>query len=741
MNSDEPSHGDWITPRRFAALLAVLVCVSWPGILLGMQTFVYRDFGYYCVPVAGYLKECFWHGHLPLWNPLSYSGEPFLAQWNTQVLYPPVLFYLLLPLPWSLNVFCVLHLFLGGLGMFRLAREWTQSSFGAAMAGIIFAFSGLVMGSLLWPATIPALAWMPWVIRFTARGWHEGGRTLAMAAITGALQMLSGGVEVVLLTWVLLGALAVTEFISAKASRTKILLRFAVIVLLISGLSAAQLLPFLDFLKSSQRQGNFYAADSSMPATGWANFLIPLFACDQTDGVFFQVGQYWINSYYTGIITVGLAVFALLRRPSARVWLPGILSVFCIVLAVGNATPLYHWICAHVNIIGIIRFPVKFVILPIFALPLMAAYALAEKPGTIGQKIAPPGKVWLFLWLATIALIASCFFWLHPANDNDAAIRSNEIIRLIFFTAIVLGLFAMGKITRSKLRYGIQTLVLLLVWLDLAHSVPLPPRVNPNAFQPNMTRPLPAPQFGASRAAIHADVLRQMTFATLPDPTQNFLSHRFGMFCNCNLLDDIPKCDGFFAMDLKEHDLLSGDLSEPLLDFLGASEALTVRSGVLEWTPRSTFMPLLTGGQIPRFAGDEATLAALANTNFNPRTEVYLPLEAKNLISFSNTAVVKVSPGKISAQEIDASVDASAPAILVAAQSYYHPWHAFIDGKPTALWRANYAFQALAVPAGAHEVRLVYEDWNFRIGALISLATFVGLVIFYWLSPSGPIKK
>jgi hypothetical protein len=96
----------------------------------------------------------------PLWNPLNNCGQPFLAEWNTQVLYPPALLYVLLPLPWSLNVFCLLHLFLGGLGMFFLTRHWTQNSFGAAVAGVVFAFSGPALSSVLWPATIAGLGWM-----------------------------------------------------------------------------------------------------------------------------------------------------------------------------------------------------------------------------------------------------------------------------------------------------------------------------------------------------------------------------------------------------------------------------------------------------------------------------------------------------------------------------------------------------------------------------------------------------
>ena len=43
--------------------------------------------------------------------------------------------------------------------------------------------------------------------------------------------------------------------------------------------------------------------------------------------------------------------------------------------------------------------------------------------------------------------------------------------------------------------------------------------------------------------------------------------------------------------------------------------------------------------------------------------------------------------------------------------------------QPIPLLRANHAFQAIEVPAGRHEVRLVYEDRLFYYGARISLLT------------------
>jgi uncharacterized membrane protein YfhO len=64
--------------------------------------------------------------------------------------------------------------------------------------------------------------------------------------------------------------------------------------------------------------------------------------------------------------------------------------------------------------------------------------------------------------------------------------------------------------------------------------------------------------------------------------------------------------------------------------------------------------------------------------------------------------------------------------MVVVAQAYYHPWHAYVDGKRAPLWRANHAFQALEVPAGKHQIRLVYEDRSFIYGCIISLGCLLG---------------
>jgi Bacterial membrane protein YfhO len=736
----ESENDDWLSARRFAVLLALLVLVTYPQVVLGLQTFVYRDFGIFSYPLAQYFRESFWRGEIPLWNPLNNCGVPFLAQWNTQVLYPPSLFYLLLPLSWSLGVFCLLHLFWGGLGMFLLARDWSKNSLAAAFAGIVFAFNGLMLNSLIWPATVAALGWMPWVVRFVEQARCEGGKKIGVAAIIGALQMLTGGTEVVLLTWIFLGTLALRSFLRGEIPRVKMLLRLAAVVLLVSGLCAAQLLPFFDLLKSSRQQQDISAATWPMPVTGLANFFVPLFHCHSYQGIFTQDNQFWTNSYYIGVAAVVLAIGAVCLMSDGRIrWLAA-LALFCLVLAVGEATPVYGWLSRHISIIGMMRFPIKFVILPVFVLPLLASLMLAKKIIRTEKKFHP--LILIFIWFVVVAGIFGILGWCwhsEPPGADRTTTLTNGLMRIFFFTAMTDVWLLANSLPAFKPRWLWPLLFLLLAWLDLFQQMPLPQTVNRAVYQRQFPRTLPAPQFGLSRAWVASGVRDTFYHAMLSDASTDYLGRRFALLANCNLLENAPKCDGFYPLYLTDYAVLFYNFyrddqpAEPLFDFLGVSQVFDRQTNQLTWTPRTSFLPLLTCGQKPLFADDFSTLQSLTNAGFHPDREVFLSPEAKPFITVSNVVAAKISAAHYAAQKIEAEVTSVAPTMLVAAQIYYHPWHAYVDGKRVPLWRANYAFQALEIPAGSHHVKLVYEDRKFYLGAIISLATLAGCVIFFCL--------
>ena len=128
------------------------------------------------------------------------------------------------------------------------------------------------------------------------------------------------------------------------------------------------------------------------------------------------------------------------------------------------------------------------------------------------------------------------------------------------------------------------------------------------------------------------------------------------------------------------------------------------------------------GGQQPVFLNPTETLHALASPTFDPRHTVYLPLEARNQIAAKSSQLKTVS-SSFSAQRLSIQFKADSPALLVVAQSFFPAWHASLDGHPVIIWPANYAFQAVAVPAGNHALVLVYRDGFFYTGAAISAVT------------------
>jgi hypothetical protein len=239
----------WFSPSRFAAMLALAVFAAFPGVLLGWEAFVFRDFGIFAHPVAQYYRDSFWQAELPLWNPLSSCGVPFAAQWTTMVFYPLSLFYLLLPLSWSLGVFGLLHLYWGGLGMYFLARRWTKHELGASVAGLSFAFSGLSLSCLMWPNYLVVLGWMPWVVLLVERAWQEGGRRLVWAVGASSLQMLGGTPELILFTWIIVGVCWLGQTMTGPASPRIKAGRLGLIILLTAGVTAIQLLPFFELFR------------------------------------------------------------------------------------------------------------------------------------------------------------------------------------------------------------------------------------------------------------------------------------------------------------------------------------------------------------------------------------------------------------------------------------------------------------------------------------------------------------
>jgi hypothetical protein len=794
---------DWFTPRRFGILLALLIFAAFPHVLLGVQTFVVRDYGFFAYPLAHFQRECFRHGELPLWDPYNNCGVPFLAQWNTMPLYPPSLIYLLLPLPWSLSFFCLLHLWFAGFGMFFLARRWTGlrhaevssvfdvcnarpvsahpsgneatatqagNSFAAAFAGVAFAFNGLTLNLLMWPSHIATLSWMPWVVLAVELAWREGGQKIILAAFAGALQMLAGGPEIIFLTWILLLALWVQQFIAGgndasspafsatgtSQPRVSMFWRFPLVVTLVISLAAVQLLPFLDLAAHSQRSAGYADTRWSMPGWGWANFLVPMaFGRTWTEGVFFQNGQYWTSSYYLGISALWLALLAVWTVRERRVWLLGAVAMVALIFALGENTFVYPALRKIIPQLSLMTYPIKYVIFVALLAPLLAALALAHQQNLRSEEKSAFNKRLVLVGAILLALIAGILFWVRqfpfPTDDVHATLL-NGLSRAAFLILTGALLFVLTRENAPGLRRIAPLILIFAAWLDVfTHEPAQNPTVPPSVYELNLARTklamIPQPALGESRAMVTPAAAMDFIRFALSDPKNNYLAKRLGYCANCNLLDAVPKVDGFFSLLPRESDglisLLYGATNAnfpKLNDFLGISQ-ITAPDEFFHWQPRRTFLPLVTAGQKPVFLDDPGTLRALAQPDFDGGKMVFLPPEAKSLVTVTNQTAARVLSSQFKAQRADIEVEASEPSLVVVAQTWYHNWRAYVDGRPAPLLRANHAFQAIQVPAGRHYIRLAYEDMAFQFGAAVSICMAVNCFILLYLLRKHQLRR
>ncbi len=773
---------EWFTAGRFAVILGLLIFGMFPEVVLGIGTFFHRDYGIFGYPLAHYYRESFWRGELPLWNPLNNCGLPFLAQWNTQVLYPPALFYLLLPLSWSLGVFCLGHLFLGGLGMYALARHWVGNRLAAAVAGTAYALNGFTWHCLMWPNNISALGWLPLVILAVDRAWREGGRRIAVAALAGGVQMLTGAPEVILLTWILIGLLWLAEVVPAmfgglfhparhlgQAPQTeqvneaavaprpegeaispaqppgfcRMAGRLGLVVLAVAGLAAAQLLPFMDLALHSQRDANYGGADWSMPCTGWANLLVPLFECFRSHyGVFVQFDQYWANSYYVGIGVIALALVAAWQVRQRRIRVLLLVAGVSLILALGDDGHLFTWLKKLIPQLGLMRFPIKFVLPVVFILPLLAGYGFAWCRSLPAPAQSRGRRSLLLISVILLALLAviGWFAYRYPAPREEWALTvRNALERAVFLGVIVGMVLGFPWAERFRHRWWLGVALLFTLALDIhTHAPNLQPTAPRSIYTPGLIRAHgkfdPPLQHGVARAMESDAAVRKMYFRSLTTPVEDYLGRRLALHSNCNLLDDFPKLNGFYSLFLKEADRVNllfhartnaNIPVEPFLDFLNVAH-VTARGEITEWTRRPGFMSLATIGQQPIFADPETTFQALTNAAVDFRRVVYLPRDAQAAFRPGRPTEARIHSSRFSAHRVRLETEATDATVVVVAQNYYHPWKAYVDGAATPLWRANYAYQALAVPAGRHRIELVYEDRLFWAGAAISGLSLAG---------------
>ena len=215
-------------------------------------------------------------GEFPLWMPFENTGFPLLADGTSSLLYPGKAIFLLrsISFPARYGWYLALHVLLAAGGSYALARTLGANRWGATLAAISYAFGGSVLFQVCNVIYLISAAWLPWALRCV---WKmnqtrpRAGNTI-YASICCSMMILGGDPQMVyhvgLIAAMTTLAFTVRNFRVTRLQFTQRAGQLLLLVVMTTALSAAQLLPTMEWAGYSDRTNtdvpmNVYDGDFS----------------------------------------------------------------------------------------------------------------------------------------------------------------------------------------------------------------------------------------------------------------------------------------------------------------------------------------------------------------------------------------------------------------------------------------------------------------------------------------------
>jgi len=417
------------------ALLATAILLFFAPYLLAGKILMLRGLFCFYYPRFMFYREGMSQGVIPLWNPYTGCGEPFLADIESQVLYPLNLLYLLLPVGAGTIIMVMLHLFIAGAGIYSLCRTWNVSRAGALFASLVFSFSTAFVSKIEFLSMFESIAWLPLIIALFA-AWEKKRSAVHLAGGTCAiaLQIFAGYVEIV---WYTALCLALYTFCAGIAARVRLktwrpllssCAALGVIFTLGALLAAAQVLPTWEAMSLSANRGAAVDPElfrSSLHPLSIFSFLIPsIYGIPGWGGKYWapRINEYWLGAHYVGIIPLlvigaGIVPYLTRRRQTASAGGPrqtaavvflAAAAIVSFVYALGEYTPFFDVVWRLFPPIQRFRWPPKILIVTTLSISCLAGICFDVIGRDRSSEVRPRTNSGMLLRGTAIALALSC---------------------------------------------------------------------------------------------------------------------------------------------------------------------------------------------------------------------------------------------------------------------------------------------------------------------------------------------
>lgn len=658
------------------------------------------DFRGVQLPLITFLSDELRHGRFPLWNPYDYCGYPVFANIEACFFHPLVLLsaflaaHFPLDLPKLLEWTVVLQLWFAGVCAYHLLRAMGSGRAGSWAGAIIFQTGGYFASRAEHIGAEMAVAWMPlawlavWRIaeagrqgRFSRRWFAALSAALGMAILGGFPQPTLAVFASAAMFAVVLAALRLTRV-------TTILWTLAAAALGIA-VAGVQFIPTFQLTQWSVAKyragwlgsgGGLYW--QSLVSLVWPNYY-SLFDMSKFHGP----GDISFLYLYSSIIGLALAIYALAKW-ERRVAPLVCMTAFGLVWMIGENEPLWRWLYPYLPISIRIGIHPEYTYC-IFGLGLAGLAAMGL------DRLRLPDWARVAIGIA----IAADLFLVGSGRPMNLASLDKE-----------------PGVTDSAF-YGSPEVLHEVRRLSWSVNPPLRIDTTEDAsidwsIQAPVTR-VPTAN-GVSPLALE-EVIQLRLFQHAGDP--------WGWYYPVAHVDS-------HVLDLMNVAyLITGQKGAPA----PWKQVAALPAGVQVFE-NPTVMPrffLAHEAKAAQSLADARRLMLAGNLRNTVITDRWIDLPpATNGVESVN--VLHYEPSSI-----ELEVKAASPSALVAAESFYPGWRAWIDGTETGIFRADIAFRGIVVPAGTHTVRMQFEPGIFPASLAVS---GVGLLVLALLTFRGAYR-
>ena len=490
-----------------------------------------------------------------------------------------------------------------------------------------------------------------------------------------------------------------------------------------------QLLPLAELTLHSNRQTVDYAfaARFSWPPGYGLTLLIPNFFGEPTRTGYWGDGVYDEVIFYIGLLPLLLAALGARTRHRLTPFLVA-LGLGALLLALGQYGVLHPLFYRFVPLFRIMRAPARAGFLFTLAaaalagLTLTALHADEERARLLG-----PLK-WSWVWSVTGAALLlamggfAAFAWGRESNPAAGRLwhTANQIV---LFALLLIPATAWLRHAGSPGKRLLTGAAIALALLDLW-------------------------TFGGSIVGVKSapeNAYWRIVSQTVTDPqTARVLPWNLGDFDqNGGMPYGLRSITGYDPLMLERYQTFIHSRNDPTartFDLLNAGYLVTTAQQAFPDTPESPRLLHEESGvwiyerpsALPRawlttqteVLDDARTLTRIHEADFDPRTTalVSTPAACANSSEPGQAEVVRDDSNRIEARVQGGG------GLLVFSEIDYPGWRAFVDGNAVPLLRADYVLRALCVPAGDHEVTLVYDPPLLKVGAVITGLTLLLLI-------------